>query len=176
MVFPFEWALTHTSFPRILPDSPKFSGAIPKFFSKFDVRMNFISQMFSKIDFKLFSLLAQPLCFSFSQSISTIHGGISCRHFSDFEDRRRVPLKSLPVLPKMCSSILMSSSHNCFDCENSFHPSDAFQESLPFLIIHMPSFLNITHSQPSTFVLQILPVDHSSILFSRLMISLFSCI
>ena len=34
--------------------------------------------------------------------------------FSNFEDRRRVPLKSLPVLPKMRSSSLMPSSHNCF--------------------------------------------------------------
>ena len=63
-----------------------------------------------------------------------------------------------------------------FDCENSFQPSDAFHELLPFLIIHMPSFLNITHSQPSTFVLQILPVDRSSILFRQLMVSSFSCI
>ena len=37
----FEWALTHRSFPRILPDSSNFPGAIPKFFSKFDVRMNY---------------------------------------------------------------------------------------------------------------------------------------
>lgn len=59
-VFPFEWALTHRSFPRILPDSSNFLGAIPKFFSKFDVRMNFISKMsFSKI-FQILSSLVQP--------------------------------------------------------------------------------------------------------------------
>ena len=36
----FEWALTHRSFSRILPDSSYFPGATIKFFSKFDVRMN----------------------------------------------------------------------------------------------------------------------------------------
>src|SRR4051812_18911233 len=46
----FEWALTHRSFPRILPDSSNFSGVIPKFISKCDVRMDSISHMsFSKI-------------------------------------------------------------------------------------------------------------------------------
>ena len=35
-----EWALTHMSFPRILPDSSTFPGVILKFISKFDVTMN----------------------------------------------------------------------------------------------------------------------------------------
>ena len=52
--------------------------------------------------------------------------------FSAFEDRRRVPLKSLPVLSKILSSSLILFSHNCFDCENSFHPSGAIQESFQF--------------------------------------------
>ena len=37
----FEWALTHRSFPRILPDSSNFTGAILNSFRKFDVRMNY---------------------------------------------------------------------------------------------------------------------------------------
>ena len=37
----FEWALTHRSFPRILPDSSNSTGVILKFISKFDVRMNY---------------------------------------------------------------------------------------------------------------------------------------
>ena len=37
----FEWALTHRSFPRILPDSSYFPGVTLKFFSKFDVRMSY---------------------------------------------------------------------------------------------------------------------------------------
>ena len=45
MVFSFEWALTHRSFPRILPDSSNFPGAIPKFFWMFNVRTNFISHV-----------------------------------------------------------------------------------------------------------------------------------
>ena len=72
-VFSFEWALTHRSFPRILPDSPNFPGAIPKFISKFALRM--ISQqsnVFSKFAFIFFSSLVQPFCFSFSRSISVI--------------------------------------------------------------------------------------------------------
>ena len=37
----FEWALTHRSFPRILPDSSYFPEISSNFFSKFDVRMNY---------------------------------------------------------------------------------------------------------------------------------------
>src|SRR3954462_13375021 len=53
--------------------------------------------------------------------------------FSTFEDRRRVSLKSCSILFKIQGSSLMPSSHICFDCENSFHPSGAFQELFPFL-------------------------------------------
>ena len=42
--------------------------------------------------------------------------------FSDFEDRRRVPLKSLPVLPKIHGSSFMPSSHNCFRLWEFFSP------------------------------------------------------
>ena len=52
--------------------------------------------------------------------------------FSDFEDRRRVSLKSLFILLKMHGSSFMPSSHNFFYCENSFHPSGAIQESFQF--------------------------------------------
>ena len=70
-VLSLQWALTHRSFPRILPDSSNYSGAIPKFFSKCDVRMDSINHMPTlRFTFKFFSLLAQPLCFSFSRSIS----------------------------------------------------------------------------------------------------------
>ena len=37
-VVSFEWALTHKSFPRILPDSSNFSGVILKFIAKYDVK------------------------------------------------------------------------------------------------------------------------------------------
>ena len=38
----------------------------------------------------------------------------------------------------MRGSNLLPSSHNCFDCENSFHPSGAIQESFS-LILRSPS-------------------------------------
>ena len=72
-VFSFEWALTHRSFSRILPDSSNFPGAIPKFISKFDVRMNFHqSYSFSKIAFKIFSSLVHHFYSSLFRSASTI--------------------------------------------------------------------------------------------------------
>ena len=37
----FEWALTHRSIPRILPDSSYFPEISSNFLSKFDVRMNY---------------------------------------------------------------------------------------------------------------------------------------
>src|SRR3954465_8668938 len=52
--------------------------------------------------------------------------------FSTFEDRRRVSLKSCSILFKIHGSSLMPFSHNCFDCENSFHPSGEIQESFQF--------------------------------------------
>ena len=110
----FEWALTHRSFPRILPDSSNFPGAILKSISKFDVRMSFHqSYSFSKITFKLFSSLVHHFYSSLFRSVSTI-GWCFSSSFSDFEERRRVPLKSLPVLPEIHGSSFMPSSHNCF--------------------------------------------------------------
>ena len=38
----------------------------------------------------------------------------------------------ISVLSKIRDSSLMPYSHNCFDCDNSFHPSGAFQESFQF--------------------------------------------
>ena len=67
----------------------------------------------SKIAFRIFSSLVHHFYSSLFRSVSTI-GWCFSSSFSDFEDRRRVPLKSLPVLPKMRSSSLMPSSHNCF--------------------------------------------------------------
>ena len=88
----FEWALTHRSFPRILPDSSYSPGVNLKFISKFDVRMiHHQSYVFSKFFQILFivsstsPLLIIPECLNnswwcFSSS------------FSNFEYRRRVSL------------------------------------------------------------------------------------
>ena len=61
--------------------------------------------------------------------------------FSTLEDRRRVSLKSWSILSKMRSSSLMPSSHNCFDCENSFTLPKQFR-SLFSLILWSPSSQN----------------------------------
>ena len=65
----FEWALTHRSFPRILPDSSNFPGAIPKFISKFDVRMNYHQS----------NVFLQDLSNSFHRwlNLSILHSGVS---------------------------------------------------------------------------------------------------
>ena len=85
--------------------------------------MNFISQMFSKIDFKLFFIVGSTSLFFFILP-EYLNNSRLCfsSSSSDFEDRRRVPLKSLPVLPKMRSSSLMTSSHNCFRSLELFSP------------------------------------------------------
>ena len=96
----FEWALTHRSFPRILPDSSNYSGAIPKFFSKCDVRMNFHqSHAFSKVVFNFFSSsLAQPFLLILPEYLNNSWWFSSS--FSTFEDRRRISPKSWSVLLK----------------------------------------------------------------------------
>ena len=50
----------------------ELSGAILKFISKCDVRIDSISHMPFQDRFQIISFLAQPLCFSFSRSISVI--------------------------------------------------------------------------------------------------------
>ena len=67
-VVSFEWALTHRSFPRNLPDSSNFSGVIPKFFSKFDVRMNYHQS----------NVFLQDLSNSFHRwfNLSNFHSGV----------------------------------------------------------------------------------------------------
>ena len=85
--------------------------------------------------------------------------------FSDFEDRRGVPLKSLPVLPKLRTSSLMPSSHNCFRLWEFFSPirSNSRVFSAWLSGVHQFRFI---HSQLLALVLKILPVHHSSILLS----------
>ena len=52
---------------------------------------------------------------------------------SSFEDRRRVYLHILSVLSEIRGSSSRPSSRNCFDRENSFHPSGVIQESSQFV-------------------------------------------
>ena len=71
-MFSLQWALTHRSFPRILPASSNYSGAIPNSFQVWRRNEFHQAHAFSKIAFKSFSLLTLPLRFSFSRSISVI--------------------------------------------------------------------------------------------------------
>ena len=97
--FSFQWALTHRSFPRILPDSSKFPGVILKYYSKFDVSMNFISQMLFQDQFQIIFIVGST--FSVFHSPGVFQQFWWCFSLS-FEDRRRVlPLNlvsSLEVL------------------------------------------------------------------------------
>ena len=130
----FEWALTHRSFPRILPDSSNSFRSYSQIHCKV-WRKNELSSVkcLSPRSFKLFLLLAQPLCFSFSWSISTIHGGVSHRHSQHLKTEEVFPLNLAPFSSRFmvlawCHPLII-----VFDCENSFHPSDAFQGLLSFL-------------------------------------------
>ena len=72
-----------------------------------------------------------PLRFSFSRSISTIHGG-SHHHSQHLKTEEEFLLNLAPFSSRFmvlawCHPLII-----VFDCENSFHPSRAIQESLQF--------------------------------------------
>ena len=81
--------------------------------------------------FKFFSSLIQPF-YSSSRIVSTIRGVVSHRHAQHLKTEEEFSSKYYPFLSKIRGSSLMPSSHNCFDCENSFHPSGAIQEYFQF--------------------------------------------
>ena len=161
MVFSFQWALTHRSIPRILPDSSYFPKISSNFLSKFDLRMNYHQS----------NVLLQDLSNSFHRWLNLfvlilpecLNNSWWCfsSSFSTFEVRRRVFLHILSVLSETRGSSLMPSSHDCFDRENSFHPSGAIQDSFQF-VSPEPIISEFIHSQLSAMVLQILPVLRSS--------------
>ena len=127
----FEWALTHRSFPRILPDSSYFPGGIRKFFSKFDVRMIYHqSNVFSKI-FQILFIVGSTFHFS-SRSASTILGGVSRYLSLHLKTEEEFSSISCSILFKIRGSSSRPSSHNFFECEISFHLSGAIQESFQF--------------------------------------------
>ena len=70
-VLSLQWALTHRSFPGSYLTLLIILEPFLILF-EFDARMNFISQMPFQDQFQIISSLAQPLCFSFSRSISVI--------------------------------------------------------------------------------------------------------
>ena len=109
--------------------------------------MNFHqSHAFSKVVFKLFSSLAQP--FFLLILLECLNNSWWCfsSSFLDFHDRRRVPLKSLPVLPKKRSSSLMSSSHNCFRLWEFFSPFRSISWVVSISFLRRPSCHNSSFS------------------------------
>ena len=109
--------------------------------------------------------MAQPLRFSFSWSISIIHDGVSRHHSQLLETEEDFSSISCSILFKIHGSSLMPSFHNCFDCENSFHPSGAFHELFSISLLWRP-FYKYYSFQLSARIFQILLVHHSSILLS----------
>ena len=89
----FEWALTHRSFSRILPDSSYFPGVTLKFFSKFDVRMSYHQSNAFLLDLSNSFIVGSTFPILIPE-ISTIWWCFSSS-FPAFEDRRRFFLSIL---------------------------------------------------------------------------------
>ena len=135
----------HRSFSRILPDSSNFPGAIPKFISKFDVRMNYHqSYSFSKI-FQILFIIGSNFLIFIPEYLNNSWWCFSLS-FSNFEDRRRVPLKSLPVLPKIHGSSFIPSSHNCFRLWEFFSPIRSISWVVSISFLRRPSGHNSSFS------------------------------
>ena len=80
---------------------------------------------------QIFSSLTQPLRFD-SSGVSKQFKVVLLIVFPTFEDRRRFFSQSCSILFKIRDSILLPTSGNCFDRENSFHLSGAIQDSFQF--------------------------------------------
>ena len=123
--------------------------------------MDSISHMPSQDLSNSFHRWLNPLSFSLSRSISKIQGG-SRHHFSTGEDRRSVSSKNCPFSRRFMALL------------NSFHPSEAIQESFLVRLSRVHQFRFI-HSQPSVIILQsyrrIIQISSN-----QFMISSFSCI
>ena len=176
MVFYFEWALTHRSFPRILPDSSYFPRAILKFL--FEVwRKNDLSSVkcLSPRSSKFFSSLVQLFYSYLFRSVSTIHGGVSHRLSHHLKTKEEPYLHILSVLSGIHGSSSRPSSHNRFWLSKFFSPT----RSISWVVFHFfppkAIFSNIIHS---SFQLSLSKSYRCIIqVFSnQLMISLFSCI
>ena len=116
------------------------------------------SNVFSKI-FQILFIVGSTFHFS-SRSASTILGGVSRYLSMHLKTEEEFSSISCSILFKIRDSSLLPSSHNCFDCENSFHPSGASHELFSFLSSKAHHFRRIIHSQLSALILEILPVIH----------------
>ena len=154
----FEWALTHRSFPRILPDSSNSFQSYSQIHCKV-WRKNELSSVkcLSSNSFIVGStfLIVIPECLNNSWWFSS--------SFSTFEDRRRVSLQSYPFSWRFLVLALCHPLIIVFDCENSFHRSGAFHELFPFLSSEGHHVI-ILHPQLVAIVLQILSMHRPDIL------------
>ena len=127
---------------------------------------------FSKI-FHFFSSLAQPFHYSF-RSASIILDGVSHHHSQHLKTEEEFFLQILSVLSRFMVLACCHPLIIVFDCENSFHPSGAIQESFQFdspepIIsdLFILSF-QLSFSKSYQCIAQVFP--------SQLVISSFSCI
>ena len=161
-----------------------FYRSYPKFFSKFDVRMNYHkSYVFSKICRILFIVGSTSSLFILPENLSNFGGVFPV---ISWRLKKSFPL-NLVRSPEIRGVSSMLSYQIVSSHANSFHPSGAFQELLSLSIIRRPSFLedffiisfqirSLIILYPCPFVhLNILPVLRSSVLY-QLMIFLFFCI
>ena len=105
---------------------------------KCDIRMDFISHMPSPRSISnSFHCWLNLFGFSFSQSISTIHGG-SHHHSQHLKiEEEFFFLQILSVLSEIRDSSLLPSSHNCFRLWESFSPIRRY--SRVFSVCHLES-------------------------------------
>ena len=132
-VISFEWALTHGSFSRILPDSSNFSE-LP-FSNSFKVwRKNGFHQsyVFSKVGFKTFFIVVSTSSlFILPECLINYHGG-SHHHSQHLKTEEEFFLNLGPFSSRFMTLASCHALIIVFDCENSFHPSRAIQESFQF--------------------------------------------
>ena len=116
--------------------------------------MNFISQMFSKINFKLFFIVGSTSLFFILPEYLNISWWCFSSSFSTCEDRRRFFFQSCSILFKIRHSSLLPSSHNCFRLSEFFSPIRSKFSSIFSLIIRSPSsqiysFLAFSYHSPN---------------------------
>ena len=157
------------SFPRILPDSSNLPGASKKFFSMFDVRMNYHKSY----------VLLQDLSNSFHRwfNLSIIHFGVSQQFMLVFlvvisrilKTEEEFSSQSWSVLLKIHSSSLMPSSHNCFRLWELF--------STIWCISGVASFLDNPYAIISEYYsFSTFNFCSPNLTSNKLMISSFTCI
>ena len=173
-MFSFEWALTHRSFPRILPDSSNLRSS-----------SHIHLKVWRKNEFSSVTCLLQDrfqILFIFGSTFPLLilpeylnNSWWFLSSFSTCEDRRRVSRKSCSILFNIHGSSLMPSSHNCFWLREFFSPI----RSISWVVFHF--------FPPKAFISE-LCIFRFQLLFSKsyrcivqvfsnqLVISLFSCI